>query len=105
MSEQGWRHRARIAKSVPREQADARLINAYLNVFGRGGEDIELVLVDLAAFSGFYQVEAGGVDADDLNHQAGRRAVFGRIFSFLTLTDDQLAAMEQASRDEATAGE
>lgn len=101
----GWRSRARLAASSGRAQADERLINAYRNVFGRLDEDVELVLTDLASFTGFYQVEAGGIDGNDLNHQAGRRAVFGRIFSFLNLTSEQLQAMEQASRDEASLGE
>lgn len=101
----GWRSRARLAASSGTDNADARLILAYHNVFGREGEDVELVLTDLAAFCGFYQVERGGVDADNLNHQAGLRAAFGRIFSFLALSDQQLAALEHASRDEAMTGE
>jgi hypothetical protein len=102
----GWRSRARLAKAESAEVADIRLIEAYRSVFGRGGEDVELVLIDLAAFCGFYQVEQGGVTADELNHHAGRRAAFGRIFNFLSLSDAQLMAMEQAARDEAaSAGE
>jgi hypothetical protein len=96
----GWRSRARLAKAVSADVADVRLIEAYRSVFDRGGEDIELVLVDLASFCGFYQVEQGGVSADDLNHWAGRRAAFGRIFNFLALSDAQLMAMERAARDE-----
>ncbi len=100
----GWRNRAKLAAFAGKEKADARLIAAYQNVLNRGGEDVELVLTDLAAFCGFFQVEQGGVAGEDLNHHAGRRAAFGRIFSFLSLSDSQLQAMEQASRDEA-AGE
>jgi hypothetical protein len=101
----GWRSRARLAKAVSSDAADIRLIQAYRSVFGRGGEDVELVLIDLASFCGFYQVEQGGVSADELNHWAGRRAAFGRIFNFLSLSDAQLMAMEQAARDEAASGE
>jgi hypothetical protein len=97
----GWRSRARLAAYANQETADARLVVAYQNIFAKGGEDVEMILADLAAFCGFYQVEQGGVTADDLNHHAGRRAVFGRIFNFLALSDSQLAALEQASRDEA----
>jgi hypothetical protein len=99
-----WRNRARLAKAMSSEAADLRLVGAYQGVFGRGGEDVELVLVDLATFCGFYQVEERGAGGDDLNHWAGRRAAFGRIFSFLSLSEGQLKAMEQAARDEA-AGE
>jgi hypothetical protein len=97
----GWRNRAKLEAYADKPTADTRLIMAYQNIFAKGGEDVELILADLAAFCGFYQVEQGGVTADDLNHHAGRRAVFGRIFSFLALSDSQLAALEQASRDEA----
>src|SRR5687767_619888 len=101
----GWRSRARLAQAASAEAADVRLVNAYHSVFLRGGEDVEMVLVDLATFCGFYQVEQRGVSGEDLNHQAGLRAAFGRIFSFLTLGEAQLEAMEQAARDEAASGE
>lgn len=99
----GWRNRARVERATDAAQADLRLINAYRSLFATGREDAEMVLADLAAFCGFYQVEAGGADGAELNHHAGRRAAFGRIFNFLSLSDEQLAAMEQASRDEASA--
>lgn len=102
MADTGWRNRARAARQSSATDADLRLINAYRSLFQVGREDAEIVLADLATHCGFYQVEAAGVDGNDLNHQAGRRAAFGRIISFLSLSDDQLAAMEQASRDEAS---
>ncbi len=81
--------------------ADAQLIAAYNSVFVQGREDVELVLTDLANHCGFYKVDDRGASADDLNFDGGKRAAFARIWSFLTLTDQQLELLENAARDEA----
>ncbi len=95
-----WRTRARQTRQgVP--NADANLVAAYNSVFAQGREDVELVLADLAEFSGFYKVADRGTSADQLNFDEGKRLAFARIWSFLTLTDKQLEELENAARDEA----
>lgn len=88
-----------------RRGAGARidLAMAYQRLFaGRGSkEDAEIVLADLGAWSGFYQVYGPGVSADDRAHRDGMRAVYGRIFRFLRMTDDEVRALETAARAEA----
>jgi hypothetical protein len=41
-------------------------------------------------------VEAGGQPVEDLNYAAGLRAAFGPIFEIVNLSDEQIAALEQA---------
>lgn len=97
-----WRTRARLARQlVSPELADAALIAAYNSVFSQDREDVQMVLADMAEHCGFYKVDARGASADDLNFDGGKRAAFARIWSFLTLTDQQLELLENAARDEA----
>lgn len=98
----GWRSRARALRVHGNAAlADAQLIAAYNSVFVQGREDVELVLTDLANHCGFYKVDERGASADDLNFDGGKRAAFARIWSFLTLTDQQIELLENAARDEA----
>ena len=62
-----------------------------------------MVLADLAAHSGFYQVAAPGASAGELAEANGRRAVYGRVFRFLRLSGDEVRALEEAARQEALA--
>lgn len=96
----GWRTRARLQALVGEEQAVARLTRAYQSVFATGREDAELVLADLAEHCGFYKVAARGSDSGTIHYDEGKRAAFARIWSFLTLTDAELAALESAARNE-----
>ncbi len=60
----------------------------------------DMVLVDLADFSGFYQVLGPGVSPDERAFREGARSVFGRILSHLNMTPDEREALEQATRHE-----
>lgn len=98
----GWRTRARALRLTDNPAlADAKLTAAYNSVFTQGREDVEMVLSDLAEHCGFYKTSERGSSADDLNFDEGKRAAFARIWSFLTLTDQQLEQLENAARDEA----
>jgi hypothetical protein len=96
----GWRSRARTKALVGEDDADARLIAAYRSVFAEGREDVEIVLADMAEHTGFYKVAERGADSDIMIYDEGRRSAFARVWSFLTLTDAQLAALESAARNE-----
>jgi len=96
-----WRTAAVRANRQGPAQAEKALADAYRSLFADGREEVEMVLTDLATFCGFYAVEAAGVDGNTLNHAAGRRAAFARIFHFLSLSDEQSAALEEAARLEA----
>lgn len=80
-------------------KAAQRLVASYHEVFRTGREEAEIVLADLADFSGFYKVTPPG--AGDLSFNEGKRAVFARIFSFLRMTDEEIRGLETAARHEA----
>lgn len=82
-----------------------RLTAAYLDVFGKQTESVEIVLADLANYCGFYKVPPIGAPPETLLVDQGLRAAFGRLFHFLSLSDDRLAALEKAARAEAQADE
>jgi len=97
-----WRCLAWLRLYRPNE-AELKLANAYRSVFGKDGENTEIVLADLAAHTGFYMVEPPGADLSQFQagYNAGQRAAFGRLFQFLTLSDEQMRALEVAARQEA----
>lgn len=99
-----WRTRAQYA-AYGKYAAEQQLVAAYAEVFGRESEAVELVLSDLAAHTGFYRVEPpnGDLTAYQAGYGNGLRAAFGRLFQFLTLSDEQLRALEEAARQEAAA--
>jgi hypothetical protein len=80
------------------------LTEAYSRVFVQGGasdEDRRIVLADLADFSTFYRVNGAGITGDDRAFTDGQRSVFGRLFSFLRMTEEQTQLLEEAARAEA----
>ena len=80
-------------------EAKAKLTEAYRNVFV-GGESAEIVLTDLVDYCLYFTVvpiEAG--DRALVDHNA-RRAVFGRILHFLSLTDEEMSGLVNAARQE-----
>lgn len=104
-----WRS---ISQVVPRRAetkytAQTRLTQAYREVFtGKpNGEDQQLVLADLLKHSGFQRVTSPGVASDVLWQREGMRALYAHIFSFLSLSDADLHALENAARFEAALDE
>jgi hypothetical protein len=92
----------------PAKSHDA-LTKAYLRVFS--GQDGEMVLADLVAAVGYYRRPSYGQWMADTKSPHGfelhsalsnaRAEVVQHIMGFLTLTDDQLIALERAARLEA----
>lgn len=97
----GWRTTAK--GSHGEQHRDLRLVTAYKEVFEKNSESVELVLADLAQFTGFYQVMPPDTPPSELAHSNGLRAAFGRLFHFLSLTEDDLRELETAARLEARA--
>jgi len=62
-----------------------------------------MVLADLANHTGFYQVLPPGTGVNELVDANGKRAVFGRLFRFLRLSEEEVRALEEAARQEALA--
>ena len=87
-----------------RLQAEARIAVAYQRVFtgSPNSEDQNIVLVDLANFTGFYRVtppETGNRDTVVINE--GMRTAYGRIFQYLRMSDVEVLSLEVAARQTA----
>lgn len=99
-----WLPIARLFRQRPRgTEAEMRLASAYRNVFMSGSGDAEIVLADLADFTGFFRVNGAGIPPDDRAFSDGMRAAYGRLFRFLNLTDEERSALIDAARTETLA--
>jgi hypothetical protein len=93
------------------QRRSARAVTSYAEAYealfsGHGGrKEAEIVLADLAAFTGFYAMTpASELDGLRLADANGMRRVYGRILQFLNLTPDERRGLEQAARLEMVAG-
>lgn len=94
-----WPIARRYAPSQPAQAAE-HLHEAYRGLFRSTKDDVQIVLADLADFSGFYWASGEGVDPHDRAQRDGRREVFARIFHFLNLTEEEKSALAEAARVE-----
>lgn len=79
-----------------------RLTDAYQKLFAGNGsqEDADLVLTDLAKFTGFFQVSPANATPDELRHAEGQRSVYARIHGKLRQGPSEREWLEKAVRDE-----
>lgn len=99
-----WLPIARMFSRNPRgSEAELRLTLAYHNLFNTANNDAQIVLADLADFTGFYRVNGQGIPPDDRAFSDGMRAAFGRLFRFINLTDEERTALVEAARNETLA--
>jgi len=99
-----WRRLSALFQPRNSSRSEHRLFAAY-NRFRSGeasSEDAELIVADLANFTGFYRVHPPD---DALAFQEGKRAAFGRLFYFLNLSEAEARALAQAARAETLADE
>lgn len=88
--------------AFPSPDADARLRGAYGAVFAGNAtvEDAELVLVDLAVLTRFYECAAPDAQEGALKYIDGRRSVMRRLVGFIAderiLGDLQVTALREA---------
>ena len=75
------------------------LQKAYVAVFRGGADDNQrqVVLADLASFSGFFSVSPDGADLNEAN---GKRKVFGRVLEHIAMPEVERDALLQAARRE-----
>lgn len=85
--------------------ATLKLTEAYNQVFSKPGvrEDVDLVLADLAEYSGYFATMP--IDAPDraLQRMEGRREVFARILSLFGVTGEEREELRRAALREMTA--
>lgn len=84
-------------------EAQARITRAYRTVFMQKSEDHELVLADLMAKSGWNNVMPSDATDAELRQAEGRRELFSHIFGHLSMSPDDVAALNNAARLEALA--
>lgn len=86
---------ARITHPLPVR----RVVQAYQAMFGgRGGaEDAALVLSDLEAFTGFWEVTTADTPNEQTKFAEGQRSVFGRIQALTRVSDAALDQIETAA--------
>lgn len=80
--------------------ATIRMSDAYRAVFINGNpskEDSDLVMSDLAAFTGYFAASPPGTSDADLREANGARAVFARILSLSELPLAQLRSLREAA--------
>jgi len=73
-------------------------------VFQNGGasdDDRQIVLADLAYYSGFAMITAPEFSDSVLRQNEGKRGLFARSKGFLTLASSDIDALENAARTEA----
>lgn len=90
-----------FAKPRGNEAVDA-LAQAYRDVF-RGNatqNQAQMVLADLADYSGYYKVSPAVESLGELAAEAGKRSVFARIAGFLHMSDSEIRALQEAARQE-----
>lgn len=92
--------RLRQGKKPRSPSATQELAKAYLSVFDKKRDDVQMVLADLADFTGFYAVSSEDKPPDARAYADGKRAAFGRLFRFLNLTDEERGFLEKAARAE-----
>lgn len=96
-----WLPLARLFPDRARgNEARLKLALAYHNVFDTRKEDVQIILADLANFTGFYRVNGPDIPPDNRAFSDGMRAAFGRLFRFINLTDEEQAALVDATRAE-----
>lgn len=85
---------------TPAAARKERLARAYQAVFDRPGEDVEIVLADLVDYCSYFSVHSPDVSVSVKDDHNAKRAVFGRIFHFLHLTQDEMDELAVAARRE-----
>ena len=98
-----WFPLARRFAAARGAAAEERLALAYRSLFSARNSDAQIVLSDLADFTGFFRVNGPGIGAEDRAFTDGMRAAYGRIFRFINLTDEECAALVEAARAETLA--
>lgn len=77
--------------------AEAHIVAAYQAFAeGRAGKkDADLIIQDLAMYSGYFHVTSQGTPEGELKYAEGARSVFARIMFMLNLPVERIYALQQ----------
>ena len=73
-------------------------VGAYKRLFNT--TDGQMVLKELAQFTGFYQVTDRDVNRDEMMRQEGRREVFDHIVRYCNLPPEQVQELHKITLNE-----
>ena len=88
-----------------KEEAKLKLTEAYEH-FAEGTasrQDYELIMVDLAHYSGYFAVTAPNTPPDEVIRREGQRYVYERIMSFVCMTPGARDELQHAAAAEMAA--
>ena len=102
-----WNRITRRYRNKQSNDAQHELAKAYRMVFFGNPDRAQqqVVLADLAAKCGWNQVSSPRATSRTLWFMEGKRAAFGEIYSYLSLSPGDIEALENAVRHEAAAGQ
>ncbi len=82
--------------------ANSALVTAYQNVFKDLGvrADVDLVLGDLAEYSGYYNTMPEDATSAQMQRAEGRREVFARILSLFGVSGEDRELLRRAALEE-----
>ena len=82
--------------------ANVALIDAYKHVFTGlcVNKQIDLVMADLAEFTGYFAVPPEGTTLEGMYRDAGRREVFARILSLIGVSSTDRELIRAAALEE-----
>jgi hypothetical protein len=93
-----WRSLADLLPFGQRRAARARLELAEAYQAALAGQAGEIVIADLANFTGFFEVTEAHAPPEIRAFNDGKRAAFGRLFYFLNMSAEDKAKLLAAAR-------
>ena len=93
-------------RDVRGPKAQLGLREAYMAMFEMGNatqEQRDIVMVDLAKASGYYNTTSPDVSDGALRYAEGQRSIFARILQFMNPPISELTAMRKAVQEETLA--
>lgn len=89
---------AGLDKETAAQAITARIASAYAELFSGNGniEDAELVLIDLAQFTRYYDTASLDTPADQVKALDQRRAVFQRVHEAITKSGKTVGGLHAA---------
>lgn len=88
-----------LPKDAPKIEAATLRTQAAYKRFAEGNptaEDCQIIMVDLAFASGYYNTTHPAMPAEQVKYAEGMRAVYGRIMRFVNMPLDEIAKYQDA---------
>ena len=93
-----WKSLSSLFRAQSQRGAQARLELADAYRWLAQQERGKIIIADLAAFAGFFEVTEAFAPPEIRAFNDGKRAAFGRLFHFVNLNDEDRASLAAAAR-------